>query len=259
MARQFLGCVLTAAVLVLGVTLRAQAPAAGEFEVVSVKENTGSDLTIRYSPDAPDGFRRINLPLFYYITYALDVSQNFRLVGTPGWATSARFDIVAKAAHAISESDRRAMVRAVLATRFGLRTHVESREQTVLVMTAASPDKRLGPGLTRRLDCDDTSCGPGSAGTGRPDGIELRGATLTQLADGLLSNLRGQVVRDETGIAGVFDVRLSWRPDSAVTDIADPRPSFLTAIQEQLGLKLEPQRRPVDVIVIDHLERPSPD
>ena len=148
------------------------------------------------------------------------------------------------------------MLRDVLVTRFQLRTHVESRQQTVFVMTAMRPDKRLGPGLKLRTDCATDPCTSG--GTGRPDGLVIRGTTLTQLADGMLSNLQRQVVRDETGIVGVFDVTMSWRPESPNPDPNDPRPSFFTAMEEQ-GLKLEPQRRPVDVLVVDRLERPLRD
>ncbi len=226
------------------------------FDVVSVKENTGADLSIRFDEQPPDGFRRSNLPLDSYVSYAFGIRQPSRLDGMPAWARSARYDIAAKAGRAISESERQLMLREVLATRFQLRTHVESREQTVYVMTAARPDKRLGPGLKRRTDCATDPCT--SSGTGRPDGLTIRGTTLTQLADGMLSNLQRQVVRDETGIEGVFDVTMSWRPESANPDPNDARPSFFTAMQEQ-GLKLEPQRRPVDVVVIDRLERPSAD
>jgi len=232
-----------------------QSTTGARFEVVSVKENVGADLSIRFEPDSPDGYRRINVPLGSYVSYAFDIRQNSRLIGLPGWTSSARYDIVGKAAGPISDAERRAMVRDVLATRFRLRTHVESREQTVLVMTPARADRQLGPGLVLRTDCTST-CG---SGTGRPDGLELRGVTLTQLADGMLSNLQRQVVRDETGIPGTFDVKMSWRPDSATQDPADTRPSFFTAMQEQLGLKLEPQRRLIDVLIVDGIERPTSD
>jgi uncharacterized protein (TIGR03435 family) len=75
----------------------------------------------------------------------------------------------------------------------------------------------------------------------------------------MLSALARQLVVDETGIEGKFDVSASWRPDTAAADPNDPRPSLFTAMKEQLGLKLEAQRRPVDVLVIDHIERPDPD
>ena len=73
----------------------------------------------------------------------------------------------------------------------------------------------------------------------------------------MLSNLLHQVVRDETGVEGIFDVEAKWRPSSGDADTPDSRPDMFTAFREQLGLKLEPSRRPVEVLVIDHIERPS--
>jgi uncharacterized protein (TIGR03435 family) len=227
------------------------------FDVVSVKENTGSDRSIRFDPDPPDGFRRINLPLASLVPYAFNVPQPSRIIGLPEWTRNVRYDISGKAARAISDDERRLMVRNVLEDDFGVVSHVESREQTIYVLSAARPDKRLGPGLKPRPDCDVEKCSSG--GTGRPDGLEIRAITLTQLADGMLSSLRREIVRDETGIPGTFDVTMSWRPDTAANDGNDSRPSFVTAIQEQLGLKLEVQRRPVDVLVIDRIERAKPD
>jgi uncharacterized protein (TIGR03435 family) len=79
---------------------------------------------------------------------------------------------------------------------------------------------------------------------------------LDQLAVGMLSNLVGNVVSNESGVDGIFDVELSWRPDTAGPD--DGRPSFFTALEEQLGLKLTSQRRPVEVLVIERIDRPTP-
>jgi uncharacterized protein (TIGR03435 family) len=225
------------------------------FDVVSVRENTGSDLSIRFEPDPPDGFRRTNYPLDSLVPYAFNIRQLSRISGLPEWTRGARYDISGKAARPISDDERRLMVRAVLEDDFGLKTH-ESREQTVYVMTAVRADKRLGPGLKPRPECDAEKCPSG--GTGRPDSLEIRATTLTQLADGMLSNIRREIVRDETGIPGIFDVSMSWRPDNAANDPNDSRPSFVTAIQEQLGLKLEPQRRPVDVLIVDRIERAKP-
>jgi uncharacterized protein (TIGR03435 family) len=240
----------------VGVQAFAQSPAL-RFDVVSVKENTGSDLSIRIEAQPPDGYRQTNYPLSNLVTYAFNISQPSRIVGLPDWTRSARYDMSGKATGIITDDQRRAMLRAVLEQDFGVRTHVESREQTIYVMTAARADKRLGPGLKPRPDCAAEKCS--SAGTGRPDGLEVRAITLTQLAEGMLSTMRREVVRDETGIAGAFDVTMSWRPDNAANDPNDSRPAFFTAIQEQLGLKLEPQRRNVDVLVIDQIERAKPE
>ncbi len=235
---------------------RAPVPSDLRFDVVSIKENTGSELGIRFEDQAPDSYRQSNLPLRYYVTYAFDVTQQTRLIGMPEWATSTRYDVVAKAPRAISEDERRAMVRAMLASRFHLKTHTESRVQSVYVMTAARQDRRLGPGATPRPECATEKCDAG--GTGRPDGVEVRAIPLPRLAS-LLSNLLRQMVIDESGIAGVYDMKTSWRPDTAAADPNDDRPSMFTALREQLGLKLEPANRPVEVLVIDSLERPTPD
>ncbi len=235
--------------------LGAQSPAP-RFDVVSVKENTGTDLSITFAPHPPDGFRLTNYPLSSLVTYALNVPQPSRISGLPEWTRTARYDISGKATRAISDDERRAMLRAMLEDDFNMATHVESREQTVYVLTPVRADRRLGPGLTPRPECATETCSSG--GTGRPDGLQIRAITLTRLADGMLSNIRREIVRDETGILGTFDVTMSWRPEGAGADLNDSRPDFVTAVREQLGLKLEPQRRPVDVVVIDRIERARP-
>jgi uncharacterized protein (TIGR03435 family) len=230
--------------------------AALRFDVVSVRENTGGDLSIT-SPDQPsDGFRRVNLPLTYYVTYAFDVPQPTRMAGMPEWALSVRYDVVAKAARQISEEERRAMVRDLLVSRFHLKVHRESRQQAVYVLTAARQDRRLGPGVKARPECATEKCDAG--GTGRPDGVEVRAIPMQRFAN-LLSNLLRQLVIDETAIAGAYDISASWRPDAASSDASEVRPSMFTALEEQLGLKLKSERRPVDVLVIDTIERASPD
>jgi uncharacterized protein (TIGR03435 family) len=231
-------------------------PAAPRFEVASVRPNTGSDLSIPFEPHPPDGFRVINNPLESLIRSAYQV-QPFRVIGMPGWANSERFDISARAARPIADSERRLMLRSLLADRFRLNARFESREQTVYVMTALRPDRSLGPGLRPRPDCATTPCS--SAGTSsRVAGvIRVRSITLDRLAEGPLSLLLEQVVRNETGIQGAFDAELSFRPDTAPPD--DSRPAFFTAVEEQFGLKLTRERRPVDVLVIESLERPTPD
>ena len=224
------------------------------FEVVSVKENTG-DPVIRSEPTPSDGYRRTNLPLWNHLSYAFNIPQPSRIASVPEWVQVARYDIAGKAAGPITDQQRRAMLRQVLVSRFGLRVHSEQREQTVYVMTMDRSDKRPGAGLTRRADCAAASCERN--GTGTQEGVNIRATTLTQFADGMLSNLLGQIVRDETGVEGVFDVEANWRPASGNANAGDSRPDMFTALREQLGLKLEPSRRPVDVLVIDHIERPS--
>src|SRR5262245_1188864 len=229
--------------------------AALRFEVASVKANVGADRSIPFRTPPPDGLTLTNTPLESIIRYAYNV-QPFRLIGVPAWAREERYDIAAKAARPISDDERRLMMRALLVERFHLNAHFESRTQTVYVLKPARPDQRLGPGLKPRPECTSTPCESG--GTGRNDSIRIRAVTLTRLAEGMLSTVRGELVVDETGIPGAFDVELSWRPETS-TDANDDRPAFSTALQEQLGLKLDPQRRPVNVLVVESIERPTPD
>jgi uncharacterized protein (TIGR03435 family) len=227
------------------------------FEVASVKPNVGADQSIPIRPHPSDGIVMTNFPLESIIRYAYSV-QPFRLENAPAWTRNERFDIAAKAGRPISDDERRMMMRTLLIERFRLRVRFEAREKTIYVMTLARADKRLGPGAKPRPDCVPPECVTSGSGSSAQGVIRLRAGTLTQFADGMLSTVRGELVRDETGMPGLFDFEMSWRPETS-TDPNDARPSFVTAMQEQLGLKLEPMRRPVDVLVVESIDRPSPD
>jgi uncharacterized protein (TIGR03435 family) len=229
------------------------------FEVVSVKPNTSTDDSFKIPPTPPEGVGLYNRSLASVVRYAYQLPP-FRIVGMPRWTEDERFDIAAKAAKPITEIERQSMVRALLADRFRLKAHFEKREQTVYVMTRARPDGPLGSGLRPRADCVDKPCQPSGSVSRIAGVIRMRGLTMAELADAAMESVLGQVVRDESGIKGVFDVQASWRPDAvdAPVDPADKRPSFFTAIQEQLGLRLQPGRAAVEVLVIDSVERPRP-
>jgi uncharacterized protein (TIGR03435 family) len=249
--------VIVTAVLPIAAATRTGAAqdATPRFEVASVKPNVGSDRSIPLRPLPPDGITLINNPLESVIRFAYGV-QPFRLEGVPAWTREERFDIAAKAAGPISDNERRLMMRTLLVERFRLKARFVTRDKTIYVMTLARDDKQLGPGLKPRPECATSQCPSG--GSGRSDSIQMRAITLTQLADGMLSTVRGELVRDETGVSGAFDIDLSWRPETS-TDPDDSRPAFVTAIREQLGLKLEPLRRPVDILVVESIDRPTPD
>jgi uncharacterized protein (TIGR03435 family) len=230
------------------------------FEVASVRPNTSADGIVNIPPTPPEGVVLHNRSVADVVRYAYQL-PSFRVFGLPGWAEGERFDIVAKAARPITEDERQAMVRALLADRFRVKAHFEKRDQTVYVVTRANGDGSLGSGLQPRPDCATTPCQRSGSSSRVAGVIRLRGTTMAGLAEGPMSSILGQVVRDESGIEGVFDVQASWRPDAvdAPVDPSDQRPSFFTAIQEQLGLRLEPRREAVEVLVIDSVERPTPD
>jgi len=230
--------------------------AAPSFEVAAVRPTTSTDGIVNIPPTPPEGVALHNRSLADVVRYAYQLGS-FRVFGLPRWTEDERFDIVAKAARPITEAERQAMVRALLADRFRVKAHFEKREQTMYVMTRAKGDGSLASGLRPRPDCATTPCQRSGSSSRVAGVIRLRGTTIAGLAEGPMSSILGQVVRDESGIEGVFDVQASWRPDAvdAPVNPSDERPSFFTAIQEQLGLRLEPRREAVEVLVIDSVER----
>ena len=252
--------------------LAAQQQAAA-FEVVSVKRNNGGggSTTIAILPNGRFGAR--NAALRALIAYAHGNADPFiplpnsRVIGGPDWIDSERFDIEAAPSATVTRpgtSQVMQMIRSLLASRFRLVTHTEQRELPIFVLTLARTDGTLGPKLRRSTaGCSapvEKRAGPSACGMQRSRGyIEAHGMTIdTILLHGLMPNL-DRVVVDRTGLTGEFDWTLEWAAEQGSNN-ADPLgPSIFTATQEQLGLRLEPARGPVEVLVIDSVERPTPD
>lgn len=248
---------------------------ARRFEVASVKSSPPDARGMMISGPTPDEFRTVNAPLERIILYAFG-SRDYQLVGAPGWIRSERFDITAKYPAGHSPAQVPSMVRALLEDRFKLKTHADKREGPIYALILARADGKLGPDLKRPdVDCKaelakqtgpraitpGTPCFAVQYGEG-PDRLIWGGnRTMAQLAE-MLSTPAGRDVLDRTGLTGTFDVRLRWRPDAGLTtapDAPDAGVSLFTAVQEQLGLKLESTRAPLEVLVIDSVERPTPD
>jgi uncharacterized protein (TIGR03435 family) len=209
--------------------------------------------------------------------------------GLPPWATSERYDVQAKADDAPptedSEDDRAivaafAMVRSLLADRFGLRTHDIHRQEPIYALVRAKGGVKAALQKTRR-DCDAiAAAGPFSSAPAGVDpamwvpcGVRARrgqiiaaGGTMALLARQLapVNGINRDVV-DRTALAGRFDFTLQWTPPQSVQNdgsgtaaATDVGPSIFTALQEQLGLKLESARGPVRVLVIEHVDHPTP-
>jgi uncharacterized protein (TIGR03435 family) len=198
--------------------------------------------------------------------------HDIQVTGGPGWINSDRFDIVAKA-EGNPSTDARLMLRTLLADRFKLMVHHETRELPVYALVIARRDGKLGPQLrpSNLADClaapklstpsDPNAavrCGGGFLRTGELGARAMEFSTLATT----VSNLADRPVVDRTGLTGTFDWNLQWTADrspSPTGDRSTDSVSLFTALQEQLGLKLEPTRGPVDVLVIDHVERPIED
>jgi bla regulator protein blaR1 len=259
------------------------------FEAASVKPS---------NPDAPGmGIRRqpggrfntINTPVKVLITFAYQV-QNFQVVGGPDWVGSDRFDIVAKmdgdppAVIPGTGADHMMLaVRTLLKDRFKLALRKETRELDIYALTMARSGGKPGPALKPASgDCSPEAfakrpgqppAAPGGApqvcgmaqGPGR---IRFGGYPLTLFANNI-SNRVGRQVVDRTGLSGNWDFELAFAaelppgaqlPPGVEPPPADPdAPNLFTAIQEQLGLKLEATKGPVDVYVIERIEKPTPD
>jgi uncharacterized protein (TIGR03435 family) len=246
------------------------------FEVASVKPADPQEqrVAIRIVPGG--GLNLIGVSLKQMIAFAYNVRES-QISGGPGWLNSERFDIIAKSPRSESPSDPRQMnadqrkvlenqlrerTQALLEERFQLRIDRETKELPVYALTVGKNGHKLkqseavGPGVRQHL----------SVGRGH---LSANGVPLESLANGL-ANLVGRPVLDETGLPGNFDFTLEWTPDggslgppppgarpeaSAPSDLSGP--SIFTAVQEQLGLKLESKKGAVDVIVIGRAEKPS--
>ncbi len=242
--------------------LSAQTPA---VEVVSVRQNQSGDIGDGGPGLRGNSYTVTNVPAAFVIKDAFNRFQSAQIVGLPKWATTDRFDITGRrTAGASLES----FLQGVLTERFRLTVHQEMRQLNVFAFTRATTGK-TGSGLRPR-DCTDPGafnlpCGRGIAAVDAGI-VRLGGVAMARLS-AILSDVLGQPVIDETKLEGVFDLDLQWRPDIGLNvDLTEQakerintRPALPGAVQEQLGLKLQARRAVVDVLVIDHIERPTPD
>jgi len=264
----------------------AQAPApapAPAFDVASVKQNKdGGPSSVRV---LPGGMLTVtNNNLRNIIRNAWNIT-NDQIVGGPDWLDSDRFDITAKASQPFGQDQARAMLQALLADRFGLATHNETRELPVYLLVLARKDGALGPQM-KKADVDCAALFASVAAGGKmperlpngnlPCGISVRlnqgqgvvtgnGVAMEQLARNLVGGV-GRIVVDKTGLAGYYDINVTFAADGPPSAGAPAAPapdpggaSLFTAMQEQLGLKLEPGRAPISVLVIDRATRPAAD
>jgi uncharacterized protein (TIGR03435 family) len=297
MKKMLLAVIVTAASLVVTALhpppIEAQAPS---FEVASIKRNNSGDGNVSRGMQ-PGGMTFVNAPLRQLIIAAYGV-QPFQIIGGPAWLASDRFDVVAKADGAPPPEQMNLMLRTLLAERFKLVARMETREMPTYSLVKAREDGRLGPGLKpASVDCGPAGRGRGGPpppppgpppGGGRAGGpvASLGGGCRVMIAPGriissgqpiaqlgtLLGNQLGRPVIDKTGLTGGYDFEVSYMPEAGRGGLPTPppgapplpaidpdAPSLFTALQEQLGLKLESDRGPVDVVVIDSVEPPTED
>jgi uncharacterized protein (TIGR03435 family) len=266
-------------VLALASMLRAQAPAARPaFEVATIKRNAsiGANGGGGFAPGPGGRFRITNVDARTLVRIAYRSGPmlfSSQIIGAPAWMDSESYDIAAKVGAELEGKTQAEFIRiqplllqSLLEERFKLKVHRETRELQRYALVLASKDGALGPQLRRSsLDCsvDFTKCSP-RAGSGT---FSSGSTPIASLTNYLASAVVQRVVVDRTGLDGRYEINLEWTPDrtplplngDAPAPPASDRPSIFTALQDQLGLKLEPERGPVDVVVIDHVERPTED
>ena len=266
--------------LLTSTAILAQNPA---FEVASVKPNRSGDFRRGIGPEPGGRFGAVNVTLRDLVALAYGVSNSdadLRVLGGPDWIARARFDIAAKAAAAMEPSQYPALVKTLLVERFKLETHEETRELPAYALVRARANGELGPRLQKsEVDCDarraaakggaplpQPASGPVCTGRSIPGTITATALSLASLA-GNLTRFAGRTVVDETGLAGYYNYELRWTPEQPPEPrlgepppVVDPNgPSLQTALQEQLGLKLESRRVSMKVVVIDRAELPTAD
>jgi uncharacterized protein (TIGR03435 family) len=299
---------LVLAVALVSATPNAQvAPPAAtpSFEVASIKRNTSGDGFITMGMPPGGRLTMINFPVRQMIVRAYQV-QPYQVSGGPSWITSDRFDITAKAAENATPQQLNAMLQALLASRFKLKVHKETRDSDIYRLVKARADGKLGDAIKpAAVDCDvnrGRGAGaapgpegslsvpvPGPRGGGPPAGpagamagcqmmmapgrLQVAGQSMKTFADSLGAQV-GRPVIDATGLTGSYDFTLTFMPEPGGRGMPaglpppgapelppiDPNaPALPTALQEQLGLKLESAKGPVEMIVIDSIEQPSED
>jgi len=263
------------------------------FDVASIKRSPDAPFGfpgLMLQPGGRATSPGTNVRQLILVAYGL---QDLQLVGGPAWLATDRYAIDARAGEAATRASVRLMLRSLLADRFQLTAHLERRELPALALVLANRDGKLGPRLQRSgPDCAPVKApegvplppppppGPGPAFVAVlpqdplgptcgfvsfPGWLSGRRLTMGHFVGQLMQLTRRPVV-DETGLTGDFDLDVTFMPDQPVVlngaaappalAMAD-RPSLFTAIQEDLGLKLDPRRRDVDVLVIDRIERPT--
>jgi uncharacterized protein (TIGR03435 family) len=264
---------------------------ATSFEIASVKKSAppGSGPTmIRVGARQGERWLADNATLRALIrsAYAPRYQMEGQIVGGPGWLDTDRFDIVGTMRASTSADEMRAMVQALLADRFKLVVHTETRELPVYALVLARADGRLGPAMRPTVDCDalraaqqkgEAPTPPRAQGAtgqcrtammfGPTSRLESGGVTTAQLVSNL-SQSTGRPVLDRTGLNGFYELKLEFAAEPGAMTAFGPAgapasaapvdaPSLFSAIQDQLGLKLEPRREPMDVLVIERAEQPT--
>jgi uncharacterized protein (TIGR03435 family) len=223
------------------------------FEVATIKPSGPDERGPRYMFDHRR-FSVVHVSLSQLVQFAYRLQER-EIAGAPAWFNSEAYDISAQPDGEGEPSIKqwRSMVKKLMADRFQLKVHYEKRGMRVYTLTVA----KNGPKLIRSQLAPG---GPTGLGFGPPGNMGATNATMADIAEAMQQGALDRPVVDQTGLTGRYDLRLKWTPAEmpSETQSSDAPPELFTAIQEQLGLKLVSTQAQVDVMVIDRVERPSP-
>ena len=229
------------------------------FEVATIKPNASSDNRVRIGIQPGGRFVASGMTLTQLIAFAYDL-RDFQITGEPGWASAERFDINAKGDGSGEGPDAiRIMMRALLAERFQLKSHEETKEMSVYALVVGKGGSKL---------VKSASNGPGPQIRLGRGGISGKGMPIDLLVRQLSQNV-GRTVLDKTGLTGSYDIELNFSAEAgpgglpgspdAVAGTGSNGPTIFTAVQEQLGLKLEPTKGPVKMLAVDSVSKLTED
>jgi uncharacterized protein (TIGR03435 family) len=254
----------------LGSVIVLAAGAAGQqaFEVASIKPNAANDNRAMIGMQPGGRFVATGITVKFLIGMAYNL-RDFQISGGPGWITAERFDINAKPPEGsparIPPEQIREMVKALLTERFQLKTRTESKEMPVYSLVVAKNGPKVKPAAAPA----EGRGGPGMIRMGRGQ-LDGNGMAMASLANQIATQV-GRPVIDKTGLAGQYDIKLEWTPEpghgggpfggppppDALPPADSNGPTIFTAVQEQLGLRLEPAKGPVETLVIESISRPT--
>jgi uncharacterized protein (TIGR03435 family) len=225
------------------------------YDVVSIKQNTSESGSMSFSI-APDGFMATNTTLHMLVANAYGFNWDL-ISGLPKWADSDHFNVRAKVAESdidafkkLPYKERQPILQKALEERFQIAVRRETKELPVYDLVIAKGDLKL------------RETKPGGIGGGST--VSNRGALTAKgvPVKSLLGTLAGVVHRpviDKTGLTGVYDIELKWTPEDAPASTDETGPSIFTALQEQVGLRLDASKGMVETLIVDHAEKPSED
>jgi uncharacterized protein (TIGR03435 family) len=270
---------IAAALILATAALFAQSAARPHFEVASIKQSNEQRFNTNVRPQ-PGGRFTATAPLKILMQAAYSL-HDFQILGGPAWLDSDSFEVDAKAEGNPTRPQLLGMLQPLLEERFHLKVHEESRELPVYALVIAKRGPKLAASQKDSCTQVDPSAPPPPQPSSPPCGRlrVMAGATAWQIQGGsigtpelvrTLERILGHPVLDRTGLTGTYDIHVEFTLDALAAGLADMAmaitpaaasdkapPSIITAVQEQLGLRLESTKGPVDVLVIDHVERPT--